>query len=796
MRAIPRRPWRHAVAVLAVSALSALGCYGQASYDNDPNNPNAPQMLPDGSLVCDLDKVPANVTLQSVAQDFAREIHPIMVREPAGCISCHSTTSGRLFKISHEGLETFYAARAAGFMNPQSGSLLSRLVTPDESVRMPPRQPAWSAKQIATVASLTCQLAAVTARNPSPPPDEEFPPALLQPYSGPAVATYDNPFLGFDQLKGKVKAVFNDTWVRNGVDLFAQNVGAFGGVDYKNHFAEARTATPDFLMGLDDLASDVCLAAATNKTGPFAGLDLATPLVDIPAPTTTQYEMENAARRSSDGTIPAGTQIVASEGVKSGTTGWLLYVIGSLTTAQAYNFPVSGTYRFTVKARGDLCGPALPRLEFKVDNRTEKEWDVSNSTAYADFVYTQTVTAGDHVLAVHFNNDYAQSGCDRNLHVDALQVHGPLESPTGTQRADAAKVKVNTLYQRMLYRDATPQERTNGYALVKDLNEQEANLNKAWSGLCEGLMRAPDFLFTLPPSYEGLSGNARNRLLLVKLAQDLLGRPPTTAEFTALESGQKTWEAMVDTYLESPEFRTYYYQRMRIRTESSGTLETDEPARLWTHLVTEGKPLQELLTGDYSVDATFKKTARPAQHGKTGVLTMKGFIKSKPGLPHYNYAARVMADFMGTMYEVPSEIFDMRGNATAASTVDPTSVCFSCHQTLTPLAHQRLKWDDEGNYRTTDENGTPLDDSDRGLVATYAFKGQGMEAFATQAARKEAFVRRTLNAQFTLFFGREMRYSQDERVIYKRLWDVTQASNGNLKAVLKTVATSPEYLRN
>jgi hypothetical protein len=348
----------------------------------------------------------------------------------------------------------------------------------------------------------------------------------------------------------------------------------------------------------------------------------------------------------------------------------------------------------------------------------------------------------------------------------------------------------------MLYRDATPQERTNGYALVKDLNGLESNLNKAWSGVCEGLMRAPDFLFTLPPSYEGLSGNARNRLLLVKLAQDLLGRPPTTAEFTALESGQKTWEAMVDTYLESPEFRTYYYQRMRIRTESSGTLETDEPARLWTHLVTEGKPLQELLTGDYSVDATFKKTARPAQHGKTGVLTMKGFIKSKPGLPHYNYAARVMADFMGTMYEVPSEIFDMRGNATAASTVDPTSVCFSCHQTLTPLAHQRLKWDDEGNYRTTDENGTPLDDSDRGLVSTYAFKGQGMEAFATQAARKEAFVRRTLNAQFTLFFGREMRYSQDERVIYKRLWDVTQASNGNLKAVLKTVATSPEYLRN
>ncbi|MFP2927023.1 carbohydrate-binding domain-containing protein [Pyxidicoccus sp. 3LG] len=795
MRALPLRSWRHAVAVLA---LSTAGCTGQADLhgvpDYDNPNPDPPPVQQDGTLPCDLDSVPDSVTMRSVAEDFAREVHPAMVRESSGCISCHSTTSGRLFKVSYEGVETFYAARAAGFMNPQSGSLLSRLVTPDELARMPRGQPAWSAKEIAAVASLTCQLAAVEARQPAARADEEFPPALLEAYNGPSVATYDNPFLGFEQLKGKVKAVFNDTWVRGGVDRFAQNVGLFGGVDYKDHFVEARVATADFFLGLDDLSRDVCLTAATNKTGPFAGLDLAQPLLDVPAPTTKQYEMEAAAR--TDGTVPAGTQILASTGGKSGTTGWNLYTTGSLTTAQPYPFPASSTYRFTVKSKGDLCGPDLPHLQLKVDGVVVKEWDVPNNTAYADFVHTQTVAAGGHVLSVHFTNDYGETGvCDRNLHVDALQVYGPTEASTGTQRADAAKGKVDTLYRRMLYRAATAQERANGYALVKDLDDFEPNLAKAWSGLCEGLMRAPDFLFTLPPSYEVLSGKERDTLLLVKLAQDLLGRPPTAAEFTALESGQKTWEAMVDDYLASPDFRTYYYQRMRVRTESEGTPDTDEPARLWTHLVAEGKPLQELLIGDYSVDTAFKQVARAPEHGKTGVLTMKGFIKNKPGLPHYNYAARVMTDFMGAMYEVPSEVFDMRGAATAASTVDPTSICFACHQTLTPLAHQRLKWDDEGNYRTTDAEGKPLDDSDRGLVAPYAFKGTGMEAFATQAVKKEAFVRRTVNAQFALFFGREMRHAQDERVIYKRLWDVTQESDGNLKAVLKAVATSPEYLR-
>ncbi|NVJ10550.1 hypothetical protein HUW63_35760 [Myxococcus sp. AM001] len=54
------------------------------------------------------------------------------------------------------------------------------------------------------------------------------------------------PFLGYLQLKGKVKAVFNDDRVRGGVDRFAQNVGLLGGVDYQNHFVEARVATADF----------------------------------------------------------------------------------------------------------------------------------------------------------------------------------------------------------------------------------------------------------------------------------------------------------------------------------------------------------------------------------------------------------------------------------------------------------------------------------------------------------------------------------------------------------------------
>ena len=36
--------------------------------------------------------------------------------------------------------------------------------------------------------------------------------------------------------------------------------------------------------------------------------------------------------------------------------------------------------------------------------------------------------------------------------------------------------------------------------------------------------------------------------------------------------------------------------------------------------MTTGKPFQDLLVGEYSVDPAFKPVARPTVHGKTGVL--------------------------------------------------------------------------------------------------------------------------------------------------------------------------------
>jgi hypothetical protein len=320
----------------------------------------------------------------------------------------------------------------------------------------------------------------------------------------------------------------------------------------------------------------------------------------------------------------------------------------------------------------------------------------------------------------------------------------------------------------------------------------------AWEGLCRALMSHPDFLFTRPRALTVQSGAKltpadRRRLQLVKVAQDLVGRPPTAAEVARLDGGTPLVK-LVDSYLSSQEFRDFYFHRIRLVLESHGTEQDDEPVRLWCYIAFNNRPFKEILTADYTVDAALKQQPRPPYHGRTGLLTMKGFIQGKPGLPHFNYAAMVTEKFLGYVYEVPPSIVAMREGITAVATTSPTSACYSCHKILTPLAYQRLAWNDDGSRREKTEAGQPVDDTDRGLVANYPYRGKGMEAFALQAVNKERFLRTIFQTHFVMLFGREMRYQAEERALYRRLWDNAHRDNFRLLGLLKTLVTSPEYL--
>jgi hypothetical protein len=318
---------------------------------------------------------------------------------------------------------------------------------------------------------------------------------------------------------------------------------------------------------------------------------------------------------------------------------------------------------------------------------------------------------------------------------------------------------------------------------------------EAWEGFCRALLMHPDFLFTRPTSLanDALPTGDKQRLQAVKIAMDLVGRNPTDAELAMLQAGTSI-EGLIDHYLQTQEFQDFYLHRTRLYLESHGTESQDEPVRLWCYVAFNDLPFQEILTADYTVNASFEKVARPAHHGKTGLLTMKGFIEGKPGLPHFNYAAAVAEKFLGYVFEVPPEIVQQRDAITAASTTNPTTVCYSCHKILTPLAYQRLRWNDKGEYVEKEKDGKLIDDSDQKLVPSYPYKGQGMEAFAVQAQNKERFVRTMINTHYIYYFGREMRSDQDERDLYKQIWDRLHEDHFTIRGLIKSIMTSAAYL--
>jgi hypothetical protein len=726
-------------------------------------------------------------SLDQMAQRFVTDIDPLMERSQAsgGCLACHAQDSGRLMTMADTPENSFYRIRASGYFRLVTGAMPERVI----HGTMPQAPgPNWSDTEKSTLLQFACDLA--TLDDAGTPLDEQFPADLLTPYTGAPVTDYDNTFLTYEQLRGKVISIFDDDWVRNGVDDFSLNIALFGGADFVNTFVPARDATPEFFDGLDLLTEDVCGRAATNETGPFSGLDLDASIANEAASALQSFEAETATFVG----LPAG----CAPGAGATTV--------TLCTNSSANVnitvPSNGNYAFTARAQGELCGPDAPHMQIQIDGTAVGDFDTTATmTTYT--VASAAVTAGPHTLSVAFTNDFTQStptSCDRNLVVDKFSIEGPQAGSTGGSATGAqdAKTKLATIFQAILLRAPTidpgqPDDEVDPlYALLTDLDSTFGDRRGAWAGTCQGLMQHPDFLFTRPPAFDTATGGLRERLLVEKTALDLINRPPNADELAAFDSGAKDRAALINDWLASDEFITAYNTRIRAILEYDGTPDGDEPSRLWTYVMQNDRPLKEIMTADYTVDTTGAQIARDPVHGATGILTMAGYIKGKPGLPHFNYAARVWTGFMGQVFNVPQAALDARATATAASTVDPTSICYSCHRMLTPLAYQRQKWDDNGNYRTT-LNGQPIDDTDQGLVPDYEFKGPGIESFTLVAVRKEGFIRRMCNVHFAFSFGRNLRHDQDERDVYKQCWDAANSGNGVFRDVLKTVLLSRSY---
>jgi len=225
--------------------------------------------------------------LQDLADRFSTDIHPLMTRDAGGCIACHASDSGRLMLMATTPQETFFRIRSEGFFELTTGKMTARVV--DES--MPQLGPAWSEDEKNTMIKFSCDLATIDGAGT--PPDEEFPPDLLTPFTGTAVTDYDNTFLTYDQLRGRVIQAFDDDWVRLGVDQFSENIALFGAwTSCALSSPRARRRRSSSSASISSLKT--CVRARSRVPRPFAGLDLNAAITQEPASALTSFEAETA----------------------------------------------------------------------------------------------------------------------------------------------------------------------------------------------------------------------------------------------------------------------------------------------------------------------------------------------------------------------------------------------------------------------------------------------------------------------------------------------------------------------
>ena len=200
---------------------------------------------------------------------FKKQIQPLLNDEEKGCVECHSTEGTSNLVLSGDPQSDFRNLLDEQYFRRRGAdTLLNRLTSDHVEKRMPKDAPTWSEAEIQKLKKFLKSVEQLETQT-GLAADERFPRSLLDAYSGPKHESTDNQFITYRQLRGKIQVQFEDDWVRNGKDGFAENVAMFGGADFKSRFNETTQPSASFLSTLETMAREVATRAYDEHVGPF-----------------------------------------------------------------------------------------------------------------------------------------------------------------------------------------------------------------------------------------------------------------------------------------------------------------------------------------------------------------------------------------------------------------------------------------------------------------------------------------------------------------------------------------------
>jgi hypothetical protein len=242
---------------------------------------------------------------------------------------------------------------------------------------------------------------------------------------------------------------------------------------------------------------------------------------------------------------------------------------------------------------------------------------------------------------------------------------------------------------------------------------------------------------------------------------------------------------------------------------------TRETTLFFTHLVREDRPVQEIISADYTylnerlakhygvpgiTGEAFQKVSVSAQH--RGGLLGQGSVLIKTSRSHRTSPVMrgnwLLQAVLGTpVPPPPSNVPELKEHGEKPATVREmlqqhraSTACSSCHDRIDPLGFALENFDAIGRFRDKDESGLLLDTSGQVKDGT---KFVGIDGLRTYLG--------TQNAQFTHHFCRKLvgfslgrQVLPTDKALLEKMKADLKANNGRLSAAVLAIVNSRQFL--
>jgi Protein of unknown function (DUF1592)/Protein of unknown function (DUF1588)/Protein of unknown function (DUF1587)/Protein of unknown function (DUF1585)/Protein of unknown function (DUF1595)/Ca-dependent carbohydrate-binding module xylan-binding/Planctomycete cytochrome C len=230
-----------------------------------------------------------------------------------------------------------------------------------------------------------------------------------------------------------------------------------------------------------------------------------------------------------------------------------------------FHFPKTGEYLLRAEAMADQAGDAPAMMEFQINGKTVKAFDVTGRREAKIYEWKVKVKAGDRKFGAAFTNDYynpkakRRRGRDRNLYVKFLEIRGPIgirvsappaihkrivfAVPGKNKTVQQAATEVLAKFLRRAFRRPVTNDEVQKYVrLVEYVIKHGDNYERGIQLAVQAILVSPHFLFRVESDRDPKDPNKKRSLndheLAVRLSYFLWSSMPDDELFRLADGGK------------------------------------------------------------------------------------------------------------------------------------------------------------------------------------------------------------------------------------------------------------------